>query len=79
MTPQLADIKTLAQRLGVAFTGSEQDDWFDLDKSEPQFEGTFQNSQAGIAAAYGALLRHQLTVQAIDQARSKPRQAKRQQ
>src|SRR2546425_8397834 len=47
MTPQLADIKTLAQQLGVAFSGAPQDDWFDLDKSDPQLEGTFQNSQAG--------------------------------
>jgi hypothetical protein len=77
LEPQLADIKALAQQLAVRFTDSDQVGWFDLDKSEPQFEGTFQNSHAGIAAAYGALLRHQLTVQTIDEVHSQ--HAKRQQ
>lgn len=58
----LNEVKQLATQLGIAFTGGEQDDaWFDLDTNpDAQFglNGTFQKSTAGIAAAYGELVRY---------------------
>ena len=54
--PTLADIQRLARELGVRFT--ENRDTFDLDKREPRLSGTYRNNQAGINAAFSALVRH---------------------
>ena len=62
-TPTLSDIKQLAEQLGVTFSGSEQQTWFDLDRDEPPIlNGTYQNTASGIAAAYSDLVRHQTTM-----------------
>ena len=65
-TPTLSDIKSLAEQLGVTFSGSEQQSWFDLDRDEsPSLNGTYQNTTLGIAAAYDDLERHQMTMRSV--------------
>lgn len=54
--PTLDDIKRLALEMGVTFTANR--DSFDLDKQEPRLVGTYRNTQAGINAAWNALVRH---------------------
>jgi len=64
--PTLEEIEILAQRLGVTFTSTEGDEWFDLDRSEPPIlQGMYRTTQHGIEVAYGALKRLELTQQAI--------------
>ncbi len=69
----LNDVKQLAAQLGIAFTGGEQDDiWFDLDTSPDAtfgLNGTYQKSAAGIATAYGELVRYR---DRINQVHSSP-------
>jgi hypothetical protein len=59
----LNDVRQLAAQLHLAFTGGEQDDtWFDLDTGPDALfglNGTYQKSAAGIASAYGDLVRYQ--------------------
>ncbi len=55
----LNDIEQAATQLGMTFVGG--DTWFDLDtRPDAPFglNGTYQNSTAGIEAAYGDLVRY---------------------
>ena len=64
--PTLQEVETLAHQLGVTYTGSNNGQWFDLDRTEtPQLTGTYRTVQTGIDNAYGDLRRLQLTLQAI--------------
>jgi hypothetical protein len=54
----LNDVKALAAQLGVTFTHNR--DSFDLEKSAPVADhGTYPNNQAGINAAFSALVQLQ--------------------
>jgi hypothetical protein len=68
--PTLADIETLATQLEFDFAGCPQECWFDLDKrGNSSLGGTFRNDEAGIAEAYGYLVRYRHTLEQLDQAR----------
>lgn len=69
LQPTVQDIEAMAGDLGVTFRAA--DHTFDLDKAgDPGFVGTFATTRAGIAAAYQALLLHQLLLQKIAEVES---------
>jgi hypothetical protein len=62
--PTLQDIVRLAHEVDVQCTGNTHNPTaFDLERHEPHMAGTYLNTQAGLDAAYGDLVRYRFQLE----------------